>query len=59
MVTRALFLRLSEPGATHISKQAFMTWWSSHNLTSMPAIKRVYEALRKDNQEVRRIDRFC
>ncbi|KAF5827169.1 hypothetical protein DUNSADRAFT_1196 [Dunaliella salina] len=58
MVARALFLRLSDPGASNISRAAFMKWWSSHNLASMPGIKRVYEVLRKDNQEYLTYDDF-
>lgn len=53
MIARTLFLRLADPGASLISKPAFMKWWSARNLASMPGIKRVFEALRKENQEVR------
>jgi hypothetical protein len=55
MIARTLFLRLAEPGTSLVSKPAFMKWWSSHNLASMPGIKRVFECLRKENQEVGKV----
>lgn len=54
MIGRVLFRRLvgAEEGA-RVGQPIFAAWWTSHGMLSAPPIKRVYEVLRKDWQEVR------
>jgi hypothetical protein len=52
MVARVLFRRLAGPEGTVVSKDVFTKWWSARGMLSSPPIKRVYEVLRKEGQDV-------
>ncbi len=52
MVGRTFFRRLAGEQGTAISKEEFLKFWTAHKLFSAPIIKRVYEVLRNEGEDV-------